>query len=286
MPVIRWVWNAWKVVWDHQVEARTLNRLRIGVGLLYVAVFLSMIPNAKVLYDGELGLSVKLMRSRLGGWRLDWFDGLVGWEVYAVIGVGAVASALFAAGVVPKLAGAVIYLCHIGMQYRCFTWMDGSDDLIRTLLAYLWFVPWSRSATTYPGWPLRLCQIQVAVMYLATAVWKSGGNDWLSGTALYWGLSDPRWQRFPTDLVTGTALGQGILQASTWAALGLEYALPVILFWPRTRRLAVYAGVALHAGILATMVVGLFTPVVLVSYLAFWEGELPLVGRLRRRAAA
>lgn len=274
--MILWPWRAWQAVWDFEAPARTLDRVRIGVGVLFVLVFVTALPHARLLFDGELGVDPALIRSRLGGWRLDWFDHLSTGEVYGLLALGITAAALFAAGVVPRLTGAITWFVHLGLQYRCSTWMDGSDDLLRAFLVFLLFVPWSRGATTYPGWPLRLVQLQLAVMYLATAIWKTQGADWHHGTALYWALSDPRWQRFPTEWLVGTGTGQAALQLATWGTLGLEYALPVLLFWPRTRRLALALGVALHLGIQALMVVGLFTPAVLVGYLAFWDGRLAL----------
>lgn len=280
-----WVWivRAWNVAWAFEAPARTLDRVRLALGLLYAAVFLTLWPNAELLFDAEKGLPVRFIRGSTGGWRLDWFDNLVGGEVYAVLLAGAAASLLFAFGVLPRVFGALAIFLHVGLQWRCSTWMDGSDDLIRANVFYLLFVPWRRGAAAYPGWPLRFVQLQIATMYLATAILKSEGTDWWNGTALYWGLSDPRWQRFPVDFVTGTWLGQAFSQFATFATMVLEYALPVTLFVPRLRLASLLAGVALHLGILATMRVGLFTPVVLASYLAFWDGDLPGLSALRRR---
>lgn len=277
------LWGCWQRVWDFEAPRQTYVRLRVALGAMWVVVFLSLIPNAPLLYDAERGLSPTRMRATLGGVHLDYFDRLTGPEVYAAIALGVIASVLYAAGIVPLVMGLLIYVIHLGFQYRCYTWMDGSDDLIRALLFCLLWVPWWRKGDRLPGWPLRLWQGQVAVMYLATAIWKSQGADWTNGSALYWILSDPRWTRFPTELLVGTSAGQLFLRLSTWGTLVLEYALPVLLFWPRTRRGAILVGVALHLGIWLSMRVGLFTPVVLMSYLAFWDGDLPGARWYRRR---
>lgn len=283
MPVIRRLWRWWQLIWDTEAPRGMYVRLRVGLGVLWVFVFSSMIPNAPLLYDSELGLSATRMKATLGGVHLGWFDHLNGVEVYGAIGAGLVASVLYAAGVLPLVTGLIMYGVHLGFQYRCYTWMDGSDDLIRALLFCMLWVPWWRKGDRLPGWPLRLWQGQVAVMYVATAIWKVQGADWTNGSALYWILSDPRWTRFPTELIVGTTAGQLLLQLSTWGTLVLEFALPPLLFWPRTRRMAVYAGIALHLGIWASMRVGLFTPVVIMSYLAFWDGDLPGTAWLRKR---
>jgi len=269
-PLI-WPWRAWSAIWDFEANAALMNRLRVGIGVMWVWLYLTLYANAAMLFDARLGVETKVMRTTLGGYHLDWFDNIHGDQVPALITAGLIASILFTAGVVPQACAVVMYVIHLGLQYRSYAWMDGSDDLLRCVLFFLALVPWRRSATSYPGWPLRLVQLQVATMYLATAVFKGRGRDWWDGTALYWGLSDPRWQRFPTDWLCGTALGQHLLQGGTWFAFAAEGALPLLLLVPRTRKAGVILGAGLHLGILLTMRVGLFTPAVLACYLAFWE---------------
>ena len=98
MPVIRRLWGYWQRIWDTDAPRSLYVRLRVALGVMWVFVFLSMIPNAPLLYDAELGLSPARMKATLGGVHLDWFDHLDGTEVYAVIGVGLVASLLYSAG--------------------------------------------------------------------------------------------------------------------------------------------------------------------------------------------
>jgi hypothetical protein len=266
------MWRLWAGVWDGELPRADYVRMRIAVGLMWVAVYATLVPNMTMLFDGELGLPLATMRGRYGGNHIAWFDGIHGWQVPALVYGGMAAAGLFTVGVLPRVAGVVAYLIHLGLQHRCFTWMDGSDDLARMLLAFMLLAPLGRRSATLPAWPLRLCQLQVAVMYLATAAWKAAGSDWPGGTALYWALSDPRWQRLNLDLVLSSQLGQLGLSLATLGTLVVEFAMPVLLLWPRTRRAAVLLGLALHLGILATMRVGLFTPMVMASYAAFWTG--------------
>lgn len=274
VPLIAALWRFWTTAWDGEVPRYRYARLRVAVGLMWVAVYATIIPNMTMLFDGEKGLPLKLMAGRYAGVHHPWFDDIAGWQVPALVYTGLGASVLLAFGVFPRTFALVAYLIHLGLQHRCFTWMDGSDDLARALLVFLVLAPIGSRREKMPVWPLRLCQLQVAIMYLATAIWKHQGSDWRDGSALYWALSDPRFARLNLDAVLASSTGQLSLQLFTWGTLILEYALPFLLFWPRTRRAAVLSGIALHLGILATMRVGLFTPMVMASYVAFWAGPL------------
>ena len=263
MPLIRW----WQAVWDGEVPAERYAPLRVGVGLLFAFALATALPHARLMYDADRGLPARLTQSGHPHWGV--FDGLSGAAVPLVIGVGIVAAVLFAAGIAPRVFGVVAFLVHLGLQDRNGMWADGSDGLLRCLLFFLLLAPLGQKSGTVPVWPLRFLQLQVAVVYLATAVYKHTGNDWVNGNALYWTLSDARYMRFPTDLLVGTAAGQTLLRLATWTTLALEYSLPALLLWPRTRRLGVLIGCALHLGILLLMRIGLFTPVMLAAYLAF-----------------
>ena len=67
--------------------------------------------------------------------------------------------------------------------------------------------------------------------------------------------------------------GQWLATLGTWGTLWLEFALPVLLLVPRGRRAGLALGTALHLGIWATMRIGLFSPLMLISYLAFVERD-------------
>lgn len=259
----------WRAAWDGEVPASAYRPLQVGVGVMLAVALATALPHAP-LHFSTAGLPAAVSGGRWGGWHFPGFDGLGVAGAYGVLATGIVAALLFAAGVAPRAWGLVAFLVHFGLQHRSVYWMDGSDALLRCLLFFLLLAPLGR-AGPLPRWPLQLCRLQVAVMYLATAIWKSYGRDWASGDALYWVYSDARYQRFPTDWLVGTHGGQLLLAVGTWATLALEYALPALLLWPRTRRWGLVLGVALHLGILATLRIGLFTPVVLVAYLAFWE---------------
>ncbi len=243
--------------------------LRIGLGILFFFQFATMLPVAELQFDSR-GLSAAWVGSSWGHVRYDLLDSITGWQVYAVIGAGALASLGLAGGVFPRLCGVTAIVLEVLLLHRSNYWQDGSDCLIRCLVFFTCF-----ARLTGPGdseiWPLRMVRIQIAVMYLATAIWKMQGSDWSNGTALYWVLQDPKYQRVALDGVLSTPWGQWLAMVGTYATLWLEFSLPILLLDPQRRKYGLALGTALHLGIWASMRIGLFSPLTLISYLAFVE---------------
>lgn len=262
-------WAAWAGWWEGAVPVSRYAPLRVGLGLLFVAEFVTLWPVRRLQLDAA-GLSPRVVGSSWGHVRYTALDGISGWQVDAVVIAGAVAAGLYAAGVLPRLFGAVAFVLEVLVLHRSNYWQDGSDCLGRCLLFFLCFARLSGPGVT-GIWPLRLARLQVAVVYLATAIWKLQGRDWGNGTAVYWVLQDPQYQRIGVDGILATRLGQGLATGATWGTLVLEFALPVLLLDPRRRRWGLLLGALLHLGIWASMRIGLFSPLMLVSYLAFVE---------------
>lgn len=263
--------TAWADYWEGRVPVSRYAPIRVGLGILLVAQFVTMLPVAGLQFDAT-GLSAKWVGSSWGHVRYPFLDAITGWQVTAVIGSGAVASALFAAGVLPRVSGLVAFALEVLLLHRSNYWQDGSDCLVRCLVFFACFARLSGKGDT-GIWPLRFLRLQVAVVYLATAVWKEQGRDWPTGAALYWVLQDPKYQRVSLDWLLATQAGQWLATLGTWGTLWLEFALPVLLLVPRGRKAGLALGTALHLGIWATMRIGLFSPLMLISYLAFVERD-------------
>jgi hypothetical protein len=123
----------------------------------------------------------------------------------------------------------------------------------------------SRLGAPCPVWPLQLLRALALSVYLAAGVSKLDAG-FLAGDALrelerFYVLTGNFWV-FARDL-----LGYGGVAKLACLA---EFALPVGLLFPRSRRAAVLAGWAFHAGISACMPVYSFGAQMAVLLLAFW----------------
>ena len=129
-----------------------------------------------------------------------------------------------------------------------------------------------------------LCQL--TVIYLFNTLHK-GGAAWMDGSAVSWVLEQDR---------LGTHFGQWakdalpmwVFKGMTWGTLVIEGLAPVLLLTPFfvvfARRIAITLLTGLHVGIWVLTDVGLFSPVMLVSFfLLLSAADIDLLGRWLRR---
>ncbi len=127
--------------------------------------------------------------------------------------------------------------------------------------------------------PLRLVQVQVAVIYLFSVLAKLN-DGWASGHLLARGIDD--------GVARAVGLGLGSFEplirfrplyaVASWATVAVEAFLIVGLLWPRTRGAALFAGVCLHAVIDVSVDVGSYSLTMFAAYVAFID---PVPRRLR-----
>jgi predicted DCC family thiol-disulfide oxidoreductase YuxK len=89
----------------------------------------------------------------------------------------------------------------------------------------------------------------LAIGYGVSGVAKLMSPSWLDGTALYHLLMNPLSRDTPLRDFMVT-LPMWMLKINTWGVLALEVLFPVLCLWPRMRRIAWVAMMALHFGIL------------------------------------
>jgi hypothetical protein len=123
-----------------------------------------------------------------------------------------------------------------------------------------------------PTWARHVIRAQVSLMYLASGGSKLFDPEWRGGQMMHEMIrSFSRVMRdggVPEGIVHAmqTPLGASLLAKG---AIGTELALAGLLWWPRTRKLAMWVGLAFHLAISALTPVRLFTIEMLLVYLLF-----------------
>jgi hypothetical protein len=180
-------------------------------------------------------------------------------------------------------AGAAFVLLTSFEQRNPFVFNAG-DTLIRIIAFYLVLAPAGAAlsldrrraepgATVFPErapWALRLMQLQLSVIYLASVVEKLRGHTWRDGSALAYALQLQDYERFSPDWLTASPVVGAL---ATWGTLIVELSVGVLVWNRRLRPYILVAGAALHIGIALTMRVGYFSAAMLVLYLAFVPPE-------------
>ena len=274
------------------LDVRSLAVLRIGLGLVLLGNLCDLTPDIGAFFSDE-GLLPRTARMQLNAseaatapphWcSLHMLSGAT-WCQELLIGAAIVLSGCVVLGYRTPWALFGSWVLLIGLQARNPLILIGGDDVLRCLLFWCLFLPlgacWSLDARRTGPPPQRtICNaasaallIQLACIYIFTGLLKSD-PAWRSDlTALYLALGgDHHTTRLGLALLDYPRL----LQVMTLATLVLEMAGPLALFVPwrneRIRLVLIASFWGLHLGILATMDVGIFSPICMV----YWTALLP-----------
>jgi hypothetical protein len=203
------------------------------------------------------------------------------WQVALVCAFACAVALALMVGWHTRLACLLSFVLLISFQWRNPLILDGSDLVFRFVPLWLMFTSAgdlysidARLRTQRPsglGWafPIRILELQIAWIYLATGIEKLAGTKWLSGTATYYALqlehTFGRWWARPI------AMQPLLVQLMSWGTLAVELGFLPLAMLPSniTRLIAAIAAAGLHLGILFLMNVGNF-PVIMLSALVLF----------------
>lgn len=307
----RWVAERWDRFWFRPTDGLPLGLTRVGIGF---AAFVSWVGTAPLLRhyytdQGEFPIEAARVWSAEYVARFAMPDILASYPaVLALYVAWGVALAALIVGWRTRLFAWLHWLLYLWFFFRNPTFVNGGDEVLRLTslylaLAYTVVAPGDRalsldrrrwkasavdeggegravSATVVPAWTLRMIQIQIALVYLVSGLWKVVAPSWMDGTALVYALGNHTFSRLG---MPDWVWLQPLFAAATLAVAWWEFLFPVLALGSRTRRWSLAFGVALHLGILAFMYVGIFPLIMLGCYPAFLKaGEARwLVGRVR-----
>lgn len=276
---------------------RTCVLVRIAYSALVLIYTLVWMQDAERWFSDEGVMSSETARAILDGEQLSIFYWVPASLPLVWFGLGSllVHATLMLFGVFSRVQAACIFFWLVNFQHRNPLILDGEDTVFRLLAFFLIFLPLDsafslRDASLRSSfwdyraaWGLRLIQAEMALIYFSAAWSKALGASWRDGSALFYVFQmQDLFGRGPLpDWITQSEF---IIRSSTWAVVLVEAMLPILLFWPRTRRWGIVLGIALHLTIEYSMHLFLFQWIMIVGLLSFiapedWE----LLGRLRSR---
>ena len=204
---------------------------------------------------------------------------VIGW---ALLLVSAIALTI---GWHSRLAALIVFVLIMSFEFRNPFIFNSGDNLIRIEALFLAMSPCGAalsldkyrttgsfwSAQIRAPWPIRLMQVQLTLIYLATFQIRMTGEKWPDGTALSYAfrLDDMLIVQVPQWISTNALL----MNVATSGTLLLELAIGILVWNRRCRPIVLAAGLVLHSAILVSVAVGFFTPAMFVLYLAFVSSE-------------
>jgi len=274
--------SAWRTFWFRPEPIYTLGLVRIAFGVLITAWTMSFFPDLPdlfgdngVLPDGPLD---PYAWSVFQQWHSDPAL-LIGW---AVLLLSALATTV---GWHTRLASIALCVLVLSFQHRDPSVFNSGDVVIRIEVLFLALAPsgaamsmdqrrrtgafWS--AQIRAPWAIRLLQLQLSIVYLASVRWKVAGAAWLDGTAVSYALRV--WDMVIVPAPQWFIHNPLMINIATWGALAVELSVGVLVWNRRLRPWVLLAGVVMHTSIMLTMAVGFFSPAMFVLYLAFISPE-------------
>ena len=200
--------------------------------------------------------------------------------------VTAVLGLLLTIGWRTRVVSVLFFVASLTIHHRNIVTNSGADALMMLITFYVMLAPCgaaysldARRAARRRGtdaeplivpWAQRLIQLQICLVYFNTAVLKCNGATWLNGTALHYVLYNDEVGRFHLGMLRDYPV---LVNLMTHGAILIEFCLAFLLWFRATRVWTIFAGLALHIAILATVNIPIFGELITACYLTFLTPE-------------
>ena len=199
---------------------------------------------------------------------LFWCDDL--WFVWVLFSVTLSAAVALLFGIQTQLAAAISWLGYMSFYNRFPSiGYGGSEILFMVLFWLIWLPTKKNSATAISGWPLRMIQINFAIIYLYAAITKLKGASWADGTE-FLGVISSQYGIFNTYYLAEFPL---LIAAFTIGSTITELSAVFLVWFQNTRRLALFLAFILNVGIYVSINVTFFPFAMFASGAAFLIDE-------------
>jgi hypothetical protein len=173
-----------------------------------------------------------------------------------------------------RLAAVLAWLTHLALTVSGNASIYGVDQFAVIALFYCVCLPVGqalsadRLANRATGEPsagarlgLRLLQLHLCVVYLASGIEKAAGEEWWNGEAIWRAVNWPLMELVPVGWL---AYVPWLARLICWGTLLVEVGYPLFMWLPRTRKWWVAATVGLHLGIAVMLGLVFFAAVMIV----------------------
>jgi hypothetical protein len=292
----------WNRFWFSEGSPLPVAFFRIFFGILVLANFLALLPDLYEWFGKNSWVSAKTHYDWTGMSGLSVLNFFPGDDNYLTICVAifVLAAIGLTVGFRSRLCCLICFLGVTSLYHRNLFILNSGDSFMRVTLCWLIFAAsgnalsvdnWLRrkqlareglskaQASTDAGpdfdnykavsnWPLRLLQLQLALVYCHTFYKKFWGAAWYDGNAVYFSSRVEDLQRFPMPFVFDHMWTINIL---TFGTLALEFALFTLIWIKETRYWVIAGAVCFHLIIDYHMNIPFFEYLMISAYILFIE---------------
>lgn len=289
--------------WFGAVDGRSLAMFRIAFALLLLKDAIYHLPLARLFYSDEGILPRQTLLALARDNRFSLMDAFAtGWMAtgFFMVWIGVLLCLLV--GYRTRWATIINFLLILSVHERNIYLLNGADNVMRVLSFWMMFLPVGcafsldamaairkpsegsedRGPVPVFAFPLRMAQIQVALIYVFALLLKLPGGSWVEGTAMHYALQIEPLTLMPARWLM-VASPAWLLSVLGWSALIFEGAFVFLVFspvlQPELRQIGLAIGCLFHMGIAVMFAIPNFSWVMLISYLLFvdWSWiETPL----------
>lgn len=278
-----------RAFWFGQLDARPLSLFRIAFALLILKDALYHIPLARWFYSDD-GVLPRVALIELGrDDRFSFMDAMpYEWMAILVFLLWAAVAVGLLVGWRTRQMSILNFILMLSIHERNVYVLSGSDSLMRALSFWMLFVPLGayysldarrdrqHTPRTAYAFPVRMMQLQVALVYLFAGWLKLMGETWLNGDALGYVFQLDTMLLPPGEWFRAFA-PDWLLRFLTRATIWFELAFIVLVFapfaQPSLRLAALFGGALLHGCIGIMLSIPDFSLLMAIAYLAFVEGD-------------
>lgn len=273
--------------WFGQVDSRPLSLFRVCFAALLLKNALYHLPVAHRLYsDTGIVPRAPLWPGALEPYHFSLLDYLAAdWMVVCFFLLWSGVTLALLLGYHTSWMAPLNLIFILSVQARNPYDLTGANVVMRVLSFWMLFVSLNHhyalearrtpaaSHTTF-AFPLRLMQLQVALIYVLTWYVKINSGAWLTGDALHYTFQMQAYL-LPLGEWLPSVSPAWVLRVFTWGTLVVEGAFAPLVFLPLAQPFARATGLLLaallHLGIALTMTIPDFSLVMGISYLLFFE---------------
>jgi hypothetical protein len=257
-------------------------RYRIAFSILILINGILLRPNVKEWFGPDGFFSYEAFINRFKRTHLSLFSILPATHttVHIVWYAHMIAALSLLAGFQSHVSAFFVYLTLVSFHHRNPFILYGGDSVLRAMSFLLIFShagdTISLDSYLYHGslisnsfsnpWCFRLMQIQFSLIYLHSFNWKSAGETWRRGTAVFYSLHLQDLMRLDSSrILTGIYW----YKYASWLVLASEALIGPLLWFKETRLIAIGMGIVLHLGFELFLNLQLFGFIMIAGFLLF-----------------
>lgn len=269
-------------------SARPMAVIRIGLAFLFAFWLLSVFDSAESWYGSDAIVSTDLARrllpNRFCVSLLTYFQPTTT-LIHSFLSLGLLASFTLLLGWHSRISAIFCFVIMESLMHRNPFVLSSADELMSQMFFYLILSnaglalsldrirlkAQSKESHLEAGrvWAQRLLQIQICVVYLQTFWFKVVQPDWQSGDVIYLVLRTKEIANFSVpELISNS---RELCRYMTWAALCMELAIPVLIWFKQTRKIVMLVAVLFHLSMEYCLSIPFFQPLMIVGLLSFAE---------------